>query len=41
MGIYEPYVKADGAKKKDKFIPRPEQSDAIERAFKYFKKKLY
>ena len=38
MGIYEPYVKADGAKKKGKFIPRPEQSDAIERAFKYFKK---
>jgi len=38
MGIYEPYVKADGSKKKGKFTPRPEQSDAIERAFKYFKK---
>ena len=38
MGIYEPYVKADNAKKKGKFTPRPEQSDAIDRAFKYFKK---
>jgi hypothetical protein len=38
MGIYEPYVKADGTKKKGKPTPRPEQSDAIERAFKYFKK---
>lgn len=38
MGIYEPYVKANGSKKKGKFTPRPEQSDAIERAFKYFKK---
>ena len=38
MGIYEPYVKADGSKKKDEFIPRPEQSDAIDRAFKYLKK---
>jgi len=38
MGIYEPYVKADGSKKKDEYIPRPEQSDAIDRAFKYFKK---
>ena len=38
MGIYEPYVKAENAKKKGNFIPRPEQSDAIEKAFKYFKK---
>ena len=38
MNIYEPYVKADNAKKKGKFTPRPEQSDAIEKAFKYFKK---
>ena len=38
MGIYEPYVKADNAKKKGTFTPRPEQSDAIDRAFKYFKK---
>lgn len=38
MGIYEPYVKAETSRKKGKFTPRPEQSDAIDRAFKYFKK---
>lgn len=38
MGIYEPYIKADNKPKSGKFIPRPEQKDAIEKAFKYFKK---
>lgn len=38
MRIYEPYVKAESVKKKDGFKPRPEQSDAINSAFKYFKK---
>lgn len=38
MGIYEPYIKAEAKTHKGKFEPRPEQKDAIERAFKYFKK---
>lgn len=38
MGIYEPYIKVDVAKHKGKFTPRPEQQDAIDKAFKYFKK---
>ena len=38
MGIYEPYVKAGNIRKSDKIVPRPEQKDAIERAFKYFKR---
>ena len=39
MGIYEPYIKADSAANQGgKFTPRPEQSDAIEKAFKHFKK---
>ena len=38
MGIYEPYVKAGNIRKSDKIVPRPEQKDAIERAFKYFQR---
>ena len=38
MGVYEPYVKTDNKVKSGKFTPRPEQKDAIDKAFKYFKK---
>ncbi len=38
MGIYEPYIQAESAQKRGKFTARPEQRDAIDRAFKYFKK---
>lgn len=38
MGIYEPYIQAESARKSGKFTARPEQRDAIDRAFKYFKK---
>ncbi len=38
MGIYEPYIKAGNIRESDIITPRPEQTDAIERAFKYFKR---
>jgi hypothetical protein len=38
MSIYEPYIKAETKTHSGKFEPRPEQQDAIDRAFKYFKK---
>jgi len=38
MNIYEPYIQAESAQKKGSFKPRPEQTDAIEKAFKFFKK---
>ncbi len=38
MNIYEPYTSVVNKPKSGKFSPRPEQSEAIDKAFKYFSK---
>lgn len=38
MNIYEPYTQVAEKPKSGKFTPRPEQKDAIDKAFKYFSK---
>lgn len=38
MDIYKPYTQVDEKPRKGKFSPRPEQEDAITKAFKYFSK---
>ncbi len=38
MDIYKPYTQVDEKPRNGKFSPRPEQEDAITKAFKYFSK---
>lgn len=38
MGIYEPYIRVEEREKPTVFTPRDEQREAIDKAFKFFKK---
>lgn len=38
MNIYEPYIQIEEKPHHGKFIPRPEQKEAIDKTFKYFSK---
>lgn len=38
MNIYEPYIQVEERSHTGKFIPRPEQKEAIDKTFKYFSK---